>query len=69
MIFRAPAGIPDEGSVEKWKLEFEIQCLGVLGKPDNRRPAEKKFEIQLLGGDRETGKPETGWEQNSRFNF
>ena len=39
---------------------FEIQFLGVFGKPENRRPAEKKIRDRIFRGARETGEPETG---------
>ena len=46
---------PETGREKK----FEIQFLGVLGKPENRRPAEKKIRNPIFRGAQETGEPET----------
>ena len=40
-------------------FKFEIGFLGVLGKPENRRPAGEKIRDPIFRGARETGEPKT----------
>ena len=40
-------------------LKFEIGFLGVLGKPENRRPAGEKIRDPIFRGAREAGEPKT----------
>ena len=55
-VFR---GALETGQPETGQENFEIQFLGVLGKPENRRPAEKKIRNPIFRGAQETGEPET----------
>ena len=41
----------------------------MLGKPENRKPAEEKIRNPIFRGARETGEPETGQEQKSEIGF
>ena len=56
-VFR---GALETGQPETGQENFEIQFLGVLGKPEKRRPAEKKIRNPIFRGAPETGEPETG---------
>ena len=38
--------------------------LGVLGRPENRTPVEKKIRRAFFRGFQKTGRPNTGWEKN-----
>ena len=50
-------------------LVFELRFLGVLRKPENRKPVEKKIRDPIFRGARETGEPETGREKNPKSDF
>ena len=52
----------------EWE-KSKIGNLGVFGRPEHQRPAEKKIRDPIFRGLQKTRTPKTGWEKKSEIQF